>query len=178
MTLAFYPEIIPINEPTTIAILGSVVSEGDTLVFLPAGTAGCLAAASYQDTQGAVVRQSVQGLVITIALFSPLTHKVCHAVLPSPMLDSDYNYIPASSLRVRFPFQISPPPPPEAPPPPAPPSTPPSIPPPSVPPAPDHSISIGYSPSGDVVMTCNTSETQIRGISQVLCTIPSAYNQT
>ena len=93
----------------------SGMPDGETLVFMPAGTADCAGAAFAVASRGAVV---VNGEVAVSFSFVGV-YKLCRTRLPSPTLDAHFVLVPHVRVSVD-----------DAPPPSPPPSTPPTPPPP------------------------------------------------
>ena len=87
---------------------GGTVTSGDTVVFLPAGSADCIHAAQYMDSpQGGVVGPENR---VRVTLPSAGDYKLCISRVPNPTLSDDFVY--TSNFVVKVHVAPAPPPPP------------------------------------------------------------------
>ena len=87
---------------------GGTVTSGDTVVFLPAGSADCIHSAQYMDSpQGGVVGPENR---VRVTLRSAGDYKLCISRVPNPTLSDDFVY--TSNFVVKVHVAPAPPPPP------------------------------------------------------------------
>ena len=118
----FVPATISANTPTSILLVGSHASAGDSIVFLSAGTTDCSGATFAMYTAaGGVVSAN---MTVTVTLDTAGMYKACYSHDDSPTTDAQFDYLSESHL-ITVEASSSPPPPPP-PPSPLPPLPPPS----------------------------------------------------
>ena len=91
----FHPSQITAAVATTVYI-NATVSNGDSVVFLPAGTQDCTGAFAFRQSQGSTVHNAA----IRVTLQSIGAYKVCHAKAGSINSDADYGYISSALMIV------------------------------------------------------------------------------
>ena len=90
----FHPDTIAARVHATLAVRGSFVADGDTLVFLTAGRDECDGALAKSVIQGGKV---VDGAV-SVTLPAPALYQACHSASPLPSSDKAFRRIHGARL--------------------------------------------------------------------------------
>ena len=95
---AFDPSVISRSEPSTLGVQLPNVDFGDTLVFLPAGTADCTGAVAASEAAASDTVTVDQRITVTLHALG--RHKACWTHLASPATDAQFEVLDGAHLTV------------------------------------------------------------------------------